>query len=507
MKRISFLTIGYAMLAFVLALTGCKRYLDVLPSKSTSLPITSIEQLDALLAKYTDFAEEYNNAAFLGHDDFEFSTTLYDAIPRFFPSPDKVLQTYLWDYDNYAKTGTDQFWSGNGNRQGEYGKIFRANLVLANVGKVSGTDADKARLTAEAHFIRAYSHWNLANTYCLPYSDKTKQEPGLPLKKSNSYEESAARSTLEQTYQFIESDLQEALKCTTPLVNGGKNIHWRANTAAVNGFAARFYLNLNDYEKALKYANEALKEWNVLVDYNTEMSETDAMGAGILFPSCFIFDAADYSQRIAWKETMYMRFLYSANVGMMYFPSQQLLGLYDQQHDLRYKYHMVEGVLKMFGTTYEYPVYAFFSLNHLPSGPSTAEMFLIKAECQARLGNYTEGIKTLNLLRAKRLTPGAWVDLAAADKSQAIHHILEERRRELPFSQRWFDLRRYNNNEDPNDDVDNITRTFYKISSSAIYNQEPPIQYVLGKQSRKYALPINENEITVSGGVIQQNTY
>jgi len=41
--------------------------------------------------------------------------------------------------------------------------------------------------------------------------------------------------------------------------------------SGVNGFAARYYLNRLDYQKATQYANATLAEYNTLVDYNTEM--------------------------------------------------------------------------------------------------------------------------------------------------------------------------------------------------------------------------------------------
>ena len=56
---------------------ACNDFLDEQPSKSTRLPITHTEQLDALLANYTDFCEEPNRAAFCGHDDWEFPVELY----------------------------------------------------------------------------------------------------------------------------------------------------------------------------------------------------------------------------------------------------------------------------------------------------------------------------------------------------------------------------------------------------------------------------------------------
>ena len=74
---------------------ACNDFLDEQPSKSTRLPITHTEQLDALLANYTDFCEEPNRAAFCGHDDWEFPVELYQGQPMFFPGPDAILQTYL----------------------------------------------------------------------------------------------------------------------------------------------------------------------------------------------------------------------------------------------------------------------------------------------------------------------------------------------------------------------------------------------------------------------------
>lgn len=54
------------------------------------------------------------------------------------------------------------------------------------------------------------------------------------------------------------------------MVNGKYKI-WRASLPAVHAFAARYYLFMNNYNEALKYADLALKKHADLVDYNTEM--------------------------------------------------------------------------------------------------------------------------------------------------------------------------------------------------------------------------------------------
>lgn len=263
----------------------------------------------------------------------------------------------------------------------------------------------------------------------------------------------------------------------------------------------------------MKYADAALAEYNTLVDYNTGVNfgftfNINVPGQGpipLQFPSMFTTSPVDYTTRIAWKENMYIRVL----DGNFSFPSSDLLAAYDTANDLRYKYNVVEHLSYMVGAVnpaFDYPGYVFYYITALPSGITTGEMYLVKAECQARLGDFNGGIATLNILRAKRMKPGPWVNLAAVDKADAIKKILLERRREIPFTQRWFDLRRYNNNDDPNDDV-TVTKSFFKFTATAISGNEPPINYTLEKNSRKYALPINNVDIVTSNGIIKQNTY
>jgi hypothetical protein len=133
-------------------------------------------------------------------------------------------------------------------------------------------------------------------------------------------------------------------------------------------------------------------------------------------------------------------------------------------------------------------------------------MYLIKAECQARTTDVLGAMTTINALRAKRMEPGAWVDLTATDKADALKKVLEERRREMPFVQRWFDIRRLNNNEDPSDDVE-LTRTFYPYTISSVQATQPVKTYALPKNSRRFAAPIPRTEIISSDGKIEQNKY
>jgi len=507
MKTIIQYCIALALTAGLL--TGCDKFLDERPSKTSSLVVTTTDQLNALLNDYTQFYAESNSTDILSTDDYGLTTAIYDARPGIF-SP--ITAQYLtWDTAYLMDDPGQSFWSS------EYRKIFTANMVLAYADKVTGSNEDKANLKADAHFIRAYSYFQLANTFTLPYSSGKGDEPGLPLKLTIAFDEPVARAPLSKVYEQIEADLTEAMAVRLPLIQNGKPRHWRANTAAVNGFAARYYLARNQYTDALKYANLALQEYSTLVDYNTQMryghdkvltinSGANAQSVTLKYP--YTHDNQnDFTDMIGWPEFLYFRML---NYGTWwYMPSTDLLNLYDQAHDLRYLYHFVEGYSYdhgMANPAYNYPGYTFFFEDRIPSGPTTAEMWLIKAEAQARTGDFNGAMTTLNSLRAKRMTPGAWVTLTASSKDDGIKKVLEERRREMPFRHRWYDVRRYNNNDDPNDDVV-MSKTFYPYTLSSVLSTQPVKTYSLPKNSRRFAAPLPRTEMISSNGVIQQNTY
>ena len=500
----------YIIGLLALASASCNDYLAEQPSKTTSLVPSTTDHLEYLLNSYSTFYQEANSTAIYSSDDYGLYTEMYDAKNTAYGI--EAVEFALWDTEYLPNESSDGFWTS------EYKKIFIANMVLEYIPQVSGDETTKARLEAEAHLVRAYSLWELANTYCLPYTEENKDELGLVIKQTTSFDESTVRATLEATYQLIEQDIQAALKTDVELtMQNNKYRTWRASLPAVYAFAARYYLFRNNYSEALNYANKALEKHSELVDYNTEMRYSDnkstvVINSGtedeevveILYP--YTHDnQSDMTDMLGWKEFYYFRMLYHSS--WWFCPSQELMDLYDKEYDLRWKYHYVENYSYDRGLTspaYEWPGYIFFF------GPTVAEMLLIKAECQARTGNFGDAMTTVNQLRAARMddtTPADRINLSASSQQDAITKILQERRREMPFTMRWFDIRRLNSNDDPNDDVGDLTRTFYPYTSASIQGNETAKTYTLEKNSRRYAQPILNSEIQSSQGAIQQNTY
>lgn len=491
--------------------TSCNDFLDEIPDKSNGVEVETLEDLEGLFNDYQIYELEPAYESLYGTDDYKLSTEIYDGYNNLHNI--KSVQTATWDTE-FLPQDEVSLWTG------EWEKIFNANLVLNSIDVVAGSEEDKDELRAEAHFIRAYSYFQLANTYCLPYTDANKSELGLPLKTEANFQEDLERASLEDTWSFIKADLAEALKIKRTLqpMNGLNRI-WRASTAAVNSFAARYYLALHDYENAQLYAQKSLDEYSNINDYNSAFSLTTKRYyiypdgnreiASVYFPNTF----SDFSDQtvLSWGEAYYHRL--SRAISNDLYPSDELLNLYDKTNDLRYYYLMVEDYTYSLSATnppYSHIGYIFVGGSNQYSGPSVPEMILIKAESQVRQGDFAGGISTVNILRAKRINATASADdvyLSASSQAEALTKVLEERRREIPFVHRWYDLRRYNSNNDPSDDVDVITRIFYPYGASTVNGSESTQTYTLSKDSRRYANPLPETDILASGGVIKQNGY
>lgn len=507
------------MLAAAANLVACDEWLSIEPSKSTQKTLETTEQIDALLGNYSKFHQESASTAY-GTDDWAVFPELHTA-----KSGGVYNATGQLPYILYGDEVDDSRYSV---WQAEYPKIYLANVAIEQAMNVVGPEEDKANLKAEGHFLRAYSMFNLAVAHTLYYTGENGEELGLSLQTTN-FEDSSARANLADTWAAIEADLQEALKITVKLQGkDGRNRVWRATTASVNAFAARYYLYRGDLASAQSYAEKALAEYSTLWDYNTDMSfspnentyETNLGTISVVYPKTVderISGAAAYG---TWFDTpgIYLaRSFYSAY--WWFVPSQDLMDTYaidvpggDSQNDLRFRYFYVEDFSLNRGCTKD-PAFRWWGLmmNYYESincGPSVAEMMLIKAECQARGGDFAAAMKTIAPLRKARIDASVYTELTATSKDDAIKKVLQERRRETMMTLRWYDLKRLNANDYAADDV-TVSRQYYEYNAAAgtVLMDKGVKTYTLEPNSRHYAIPIPKTEIANGKGAIQQNTY
>ncbi|QIH35473.1 RagB/SusD family nutrient uptake outer membrane protein [Sphingobacterium sp. DR205] len=484
-----FTYIGLA--AAMLSTASCKKYLSEEPKKQAS--IKTVDQLEALVDNATVFSREENYAATYATDDTEISKELYKNNVTAFTVDN--LQRYVSSPEGIENLATDELWTG------EYKKIFTANVILKNIDLVSGDEASRIRVKADAHFIRAMSYWTLVNNYCAPYTAANMNSLGLPLKRSVDYEESLKRATLKETYDFILADIQEAKNVAEADVDPRKA--WRVSQKAISAFMSRYYLFTGDYDKSLAESNKALESGTVtLVDYNTLLPGRSVSysnpAATLRYCELNDWNAAKY---LYWSELYYSRFQYTGT--QWYIPSSALVALYDQTNDLRYKHLMIPNGGRRFSvvTPAAYRYTMFTDGSTLVSGPTRAEMLLNKAEVLARKGDVQNALLTVNTLRQKRMS--SYVALTANNKDEAIKQVLAERRRELPFVMRWYDIRRFSVNDYAADNI-TVRRDFYQVSTTGV-DLNTPKTYTL--ESKHLVVPINGVEIDASKGQIQQNPY
>ncbi len=507
------------VLLSALVLGACNDYLDESPTKSNGTTIQTVEHLGALMNNYHfNKVIEYNMAAILSSDAYAVNTEYYDKGLAFISTASEPYQYACWEMRHTANVNEKVcLWNQ------DYERIYTANLVLASIGEVEGSQEEKDILAQRAHLIRAYNYLDLVQYYCMPYGETTKAELGLPLKQTTHYDESVERATLQETYDFIEKDILEAVKLKEPLMKGDVRQDWTETGALANALAARFYLLTEQYDKAQTYAEAALAFGDDLMDYNAgnelymDVKQTiDWTTFEIIEErTCSFYAASTSNDNIAKLDRAYYlrKNYYVGDSRYWGIPSQTLLNAYNKQYDQRYiHFYDPKGQKKyyfgMYATSFLTDVPGYFTFDsQYSNAPNVAEMHLIRAEAQVRQGQIENGMNTLNAFRAKRISnkaPADIVNLKASSMQEAVQCILEERLREFPFSLRWYDIRRVNFNSDPNDNI-TVSREFYEMNQYSVLKEMRT--YTLSTGSPNYAVAIPNAEISAGNGEILQNKY
>ena len=497
MKKINKATI---FLTFaMMGLSSCSDFLDKTPSKSSNTPVTTAANL---LAVYDNLANRYCNNYFAAYstDDAEIPRDMYKGNANQF-NINYVVSYYVHFRDGIINNSSDGLW------EMEYNRIYKANLMISSASEVSGSQEEIQEALSCAYFMRAYSFFQLATFYCQPWSETNKGELGVPLRMGLAFDEGISRGTLEDTYNQIFSDLQACEEHTTQ--DAVPSIPWRVSKCAINALYARIYQARGEFDKALEYANKALSNAPALYDYNQLSYKTPPTkyAATDFWPALEL----KLCETDAWNENKilynYTEWIYPefANIRtQMTYPSQQLMAMYDHTNDLRFRYYFVEHGTRRMSLNYDgYRYDPWYDGRYLNSGLTTAEVLLIKAESQVRLGQWQEGLATLTPLREARYEKGTATALTANNQAEALQAVLAERRRELPFYFRFGDIKRFAVTPDTSDDV-TVTREFFDMTATKV-DENSPKTYTIPGNSKCWAMPIYQTEINSAQGSIEQN--
>ena len=442
----------YLIWPLLAILWGCQEsFLDVKPDKALVVP-TSLEDFQAVLDNFDSMNSPGLNL--IAGDELSATSAQMQSWEYF------ERQAYLWGDDVFAGAGSIDW-------EVPYKAVFAANLVLEGVGGLSPSD-QVSNLTGYAHFYRASAFYSLSQQFASPYdAENAQSQLGIPLKLTTQVTKTVPRANLYDTYQQILSDLRRA----AVLLKTGSIWKNRPSPAAVPALTARVQLAMRDYENAEKSASAALALSDELVDFND------------LDPSAKISFSS--SPKEANVEVLYFNRMnfYLFHFTPYYQVDSSLYASYSAG-DLRKRCFfdtLPDGTIWFKGSYAGSP--SFFT------GLATDEMYLIRAECHARLGHTEQALSDLNALLVKRYKKGDFVPVTATSANQALGLVISERKKELVGrGLRWADLRRLNMEE-----------PFKTTLRRKVDGKE----YFLLPGSPRYTFPIPPNEISGSG--IEQN--
>lgn len=185
-----------------------------------------------------------------------------------------------------------------------YQWILNANKILVGVEQAPKTDeALYNQVKGEALCIRGWAHFNLVQLYAKRYAaGGNNTQDGIPYRLSPATEEQA-RNSVEEVYQLINQDLDEACKL---LVGVNPGYHHYSEMVAW-GLKARVALAMQDYSNAANYAAKAIQ----LAEKNGgALMEGDQLMSGFA-DICSDTKEAMYAARTPDDKTVYFYSFYA----------------------------------------------------------------------------------------------------------------------------------------------------------------------------------------------------
>mgnify|MGYP000843659392 CR=1 FL=1 len=448
-------------------MTSCNDFLDIKP-KGEKIPktVTDFETLlnDESVQKISD-----TYPAYLTDDVYLPDVAQGTATPGLNSVDQSIRNLYLFKKEVFGEAQDDGFWFAS------YNRIYYYNTVIDNIMGAEGTNEQQKRsIQAEAMISRALEYLYLVNGYAKHYDMRTAEaDPGVPLILDEDIaKKNLVRASVKDVYAQILSDLQNALPNLPVQAKGNA---FRALKAAGYGVLAKTYLYMGNYAEALKAANEVLQINNSLLDLKKY---------AVVKPQSSI-GRTNVPQDIENPENIYIKFApYVYGLSSKVFGSDELISLFSE-NDMRLQVYFTKNFRNIPTDKYVWAPYLRANL-----AVSTPEIYLIAAECEARVGDVGRAMALVNKLRDNRIKNNT--ALTATDKDDALKKVLEERRRELAMSGmvRYIDLKRLNQEV-------RFAKSVTHITGDGTFRLEP--------NSPLYVLPIPAKVMRFNSKTIQQN--
>jgi len=315
---------------------------------------------------------------------------------------------------------------------------------------IADKNDEQNQILGENYFLRAFNHFNLLRFYAKPYTFGG-QNPGIIIRESTSGDSKKARATVEESYQFIISDLKKA----ATLMNKPRGNQYASKEAAW-ALLSRVYLYMEDNDNTIAYADSVINSGRFALETSTNFPD---MYANAVSSSEPIFIVAFTPEDNRGKFGSIASMIYSdGNSGWgEEFASESYRGILDDNMD-DVRWSVIDTLFKDDGTTIDrhmgIEVFYITKFSFQDGDPNLAspimlrlaEMYLNKAEAYAKTGNIANALDNVNEIRMNR---GLENDLytSVPGGSTILDIALKERRLELAFEgHRNFDIYRNKQN-------------------------------------------------------------
>lgn len=330
-----------------------------------------------------------------------------------------------------------------------YANIYNANIIIDAADRLSA-EADLSSVKAEASYLRAFLYYQLVTNF-----------GGVPLILSNTTD-NVPRNSVEEIWAQINADIDFAVANTLPLSSTGTK---KVSQEAAKAFKARVLLAQGKKEEAATLAQTVIASVGAIdANYGRIFRDTDASTeiifafANLKTESNLRMSALFWPYGTAWAGS------YSVQ------PSDYAVDeLYDD-NDIRKEIN-IQTIVNSDGSSNTI-VSKYWDVQPLIIS-RVSELYLIAAEGLGR----RQGLSQLNAVRTKRGLPALTAGNVPNDEA-FLTEVLEERRREL-FSEGFLFY--------------DLARTDRAINLSNVSSKD------------KYLLPIPGAQVSLSGGVLEQN--
>ena len=327
----------------------------------------------------------------------------------------KTTYTFTQMYDK-TQSRNAAFW-------GELYKIINnMNIIIAHVDQVDGDATAKQVLKGQALALRAHTYLVLGSFYQFSYQ-KDPQAKSVPIYTLPTSDTTVGhpRATLQQLYQLIVADLQQALPLLKDYQRSSK---WLIDENVAQGLLARAYLNSGQWTSAAQAAVAARQGYTLMSPAEYKAGFNDISNEEWIWghPELPTQNGGSYS--FNFIDVTYNQGYYS------YMADPHFMELF-ADGDVRKTLFYWDGDPGLEG----YLAYGKIRFGSIANQTGdlvlmrAAEAYLIEAEGDARANNLADAATALNVVRAARTAP--LFNATGQTQQNLIDTILVERRKEL----------------------------------------------------------------------------